>query len=90
VDEAGAALRRLGHDACRAGGQLDEIAEHIVVLDLQRLDAGFLGIGGLQAGNHPPRLVAQFAQFVEFGHGAIADEPAVTLEQRQILGEQTG
>ena len=31
--------------ACMVGGHLDEIAEHVVVLDLQRADAGLLGIG---------------------------------------------
>ena len=32
---------------------LDEIAEHIVVLDLQRLDAGLVGIARLQRGYRP-------------------------------------
>ncbi len=44
MDEAGLGLVRVGHRPCIARGHLDEIAKHVVVLDLQRLDAGFLGI----------------------------------------------
>ena len=56
---------------------LDEIAEHVVVADLQRLDAGRLGISRLQAGDDLAAAVAQAPMLVEIGVGAVADEAAV-------------
>ncbi len=66
-------------------GDLDEIAEHVVVLDLQRLDAGLFGILQLQAGDDPARLVAQRPHLVEFRMGAFAQEAAIALQQRQFV-----
>ena len=43
-------------------GDLDEIAEHVVVPDLQRLDAGLVGVARLQRGDHLARFVAQRAR----------------------------
>jgi hypothetical protein len=48
-------------------GDLDEIADDVVVADLERLDAGGLGIGGLEAGDHSLAVVAQAALLVELG-----------------------
>ena len=67
---------------------LDEIAEHIVVPDLQRAHAGVLGIARLQRGDHPARFVAQRARLVERGVVAGAHEAAVALEMRQLVVER--
>ncbi len=69
-------------------GHLDEIAEHVVVPDLQRAHAGLVGVARLQRGDHPARFVAQRARLVERGVVAGAHEAAVALEQRQFVGER--
>ena len=69
-------------------GDLDEIAEHIVVADLQALDAGVLGIARLHRGDDEARGVAQIAGLVERGLIAFANETAVTLDQWQLLGKR--
>ena len=50
--------RPLGERRRLPRGDLDEIAEHVVVADLQRTDAGLARIAGLQPGNDPAALVA--------------------------------
>ena len=47
------------------GGHIDEIAEHIVELDLQRGNTGLAGIARLQFGNDAPAVIAQAAGLVE-------------------------
>ena len=64
-------------------GHLDEIAENIVVPHLERLDAGRLGIGGLEAGDHLTAAVAKRAVLVEIGIIAVADEAAVAGVERK-------
>ncbi len=56
---------------------LDEIAEHVVVADLERFDPGGFGISRLQTGNHLAAAVAQAAMLIEIGIGAAPDEAAV-------------
>ena len=90
VDEAGLRVRRLRHRRGIAGGDFDEIAEDVVVLDLQRPDAGLLGILQLQAGDDATRLVAQCPDLVELGVGAVAQEAAIAFQQRQFVGERFG
>ena len=87
VDEAGVERRRQ-HALGIAGADLDEIAEHVVVLDAQRADVGVGGVAGLQAGDDPAALVAEAARLVEFGAEAGADEAAVALQVRQVVGER--
>ena len=72
------------------GGDLDEIAEHVVVPDLERADAGFLGIARLQGGDHAAGFVAQRARLVEARVVAFAHEAAVALEGGQFGGERRG
>ena len=67
---------------------LDEIAEHIVVPDLECLDAGVLGIARLHRGDDEAGGVAQIPALVEGGLITLADEAAVALDQRQLLGER--
>ena len=64
VDEGGIE-RRVQQFVAVLGGDLDEIAEHVVVADFQRADAGFLGIARLQRGDDAARFVAQGAHLVE-------------------------
>ncbi len=51
--------RRLHQLLAVLRGDLDEIAEHVVVPDLERLDAGVVGIARLHRGDHAARGVAQ-------------------------------
>src|SRR3974390_3937616 len=69
---------------------VDEITEYVVVPDLQRTDAGLLGIACLQRGDHAARFVAQCAGLVESGVVTFPDEAAIALEQRQFVGERVG
>ena len=71
------------------GGHLDEIAEHVVVPDLQRADAGLLGIARAAAPAMTRRdCVAQRPHLVELGDGAGAHEAAVAFQQRQFVGKR--
>ena len=53
MDETALGFIRVRHRSGIVGRYLDEIAKHIVMLDLQRLDTGFFDIIGLQTGDHP-------------------------------------
>ena len=70
------------------GGDLDEIAEHVVVADFQPAYAGLFGIARLQRGDHAARFVAQRARLVEARVVAFAHESAVALERGQFGGER--
>ena len=70
------------------GADLDEIAEHVVVLDAERADVGLGGVARLQAGDDAAALVAELARLVEVGAMAVADEAAVALQMRQVVGER--
>ena len=89
VDETGV-LRRRQEAFGVVGADLDEIAEHVVVLDLQTANLGLAGVARLQAGNHPAALVAEPPRLVELGVVAVADEAAVALQMRQIWPERGG
>ena len=67
---------------------LDEIAEHIVVADLQALDAGLVGVARLHRRDHEPRGVAQIAGLVQRRLIAFAHKTAVALDERQLLGQR--
>ena len=60
-------MRRLAQDGAMQRGDLDEIAEHVVVAHLQRFDAGRLGVSRLQAGDDLAAAVAQAPLLVEIG-----------------------
>ena len=72
------------------GRHLDEVAEHVVVPDLERADAGLVGVARLQGRDHAARFVAQAPRLVERGLVAGAHEAAVALDQRQLVGERAG
>ena len=59
-----------------------------VVLAQRRLDLAQHAVGRLQPRDHAAALVTQAPRFVERGHCARADKPAVALEQRQIVSER--
>ena len=69
-------------------GDLDEIAEHIVVADFQALDAGVLGIARLHRSDDEARGVAQVAGLVERRLIAFAHKTAIAFDQRQLLGQR--
>ena len=48
-----------------AGAHLDEIAEHLIVLNFERLDAGLRRIGRLQLGEHDLGVGGELAQLVK-------------------------
>ena len=72
------------------GRHLDEIAQHVVVLDLEDADAGVLGVARLQGGNDAARFIAQRARLIERWIVALAHEAAVALEGGQIGRECSG
>ncbi len=47
------------------GGDVDKIAEHVIVPYLQSLNAGVVGVAGLQLRHHLAGFVAQRARFIE-------------------------
>ena len=67
------------------GRDFDEIAEHVVVLDLQRLNAGLFRIAALQPGNQPPAFVTELAELIQFRGVALGDKPAVTGVKGQFV-----
>ena len=81
-------MRRLAQDGAMQRGDLDEIAEHVVVADLQRFDAGRLGVSRLQAGDDLAAAVAQAPMLVEIAVGAVLDEAAVARIDGKRLGER--
>ncbi len=69
---------------------LDEIAQHIVVPDLETLDAGIIRVARLHRGDDEARGVAQAAGLVQRRLIVLAHKAAVALDQRQLLGERAG
>ena len=70
-------------------GDVDEIAEHVVVPDFERPHAGRLGVAHLQRGDDAARLIAQRARLVERRLVSGADETAVAAERRQFVGQRS-
>src|SRR5215472_3813787 len=66
---------------------INEIAEHIVVPDFQRANAGGFGVAHLQARDHAPRFVAQRARPIERRCVAGADKAAVAPQMWQLVSE---
>ena len=73
-----------------AGRHLDEIAEHAVVPDLQRLDVGLVDQPRLQRGDHGAGFGRQRPLGVERGVVALAHEAAVAGEQRRLVVDGRG
>ena len=69
-------------------GDLDEVAQHVVVAHLERADAGLVRVARLQRRHHAARFIAQRAGLVERAVVAGAHEAAVALQIRQIVGKR--
>ena len=87
MDE-GRAMGRLEQRFARRLRRLDEVAEKIVVLDLELPDPRLVGVGRLQFRDHAAAFVAQTQRFVERRKRARANEPAVTFEKRQLVRQR--
>ena len=85
--EEGRVERRLTHPVAVLGRDLDEIAKHIVVANLQCLDAGLGLVPGLQAGDDLTAFVAQGARLVEFGRRTLANEISIAAQVRRALDD---
>src|SRR6056297_4307622 len=64
---------------------LDEVAEHVVVPDLERGDSARLPVLRLKARDHPPAFVAQPAGRVEGRLYPEGDEPAIAGKMRRLF-----
>ncbi len=76
MDE-GLDMRGLAQGGAIGRRDLDEVAEHIVVAHLQRLDGGGVGVSRLQAGDDLAASVAQAPVLVEILAEAVGDEASV-------------
>ncbi len=85
--EEGRVERGLAHPVAVLGGDLDEIAEHIVVANFQRLDAGLGLILRLQPSDDLTAFVAQAPGLVEFGCEPLANEVSIAAQVRRALDE---
>src|SRR5215217_4299279 len=87
MDE-GRVQRRRHQPVAVLRGDLDEIAEHVVVTNLEAFYAGLVGVARLHYGHDQTRGVAEIARLVQRGLIALADETAVALDQWQVFGER--
>ena len=80
---------RLGLQRRRgAGAHLDEIAENLIVLDFQRLDAGLRRVGRLQLRQHHLGIGRELPQLVERGVVARRDETAIAREIGEAVAKR--
>ena len=68
--------------------RLDEIAQHIVVLDLQALNPGRRNIIGLHSGNHAAPLVAQLPRLIQLCIESCGDKAPVSHQQRRFRDQR--
>ncbi len=68
-----------------AGGHFDEIAEHAIVLDLERLDVGLGDEPRLEGGDNGAGFGGKRALGIERVIVAALDEAAIAREQRRVL-----
>ena len=79
----------LGQQFVGIGGrQFDEIAQHRIVLDLQRSDPGLAAIARFQPSDHAARFIAKRARFIQRGMRAGKNEPAIAREEGRLGDEQ--
>src|SRR5579863_3892541 len=69
--------------------RFDVKAEEVVMLDLELPDTCLGSVRRLQFRDHTATFVTQAPRLIKRGQGARADEPAVALEQRQLVGERS-
>jgi len=80
-------MRRVGQRRCLQRSDLHEVTENVVVTHLERLDAGGLCVGRLQARNHLPAAVPQRSEFIQIGAVASAYERPVAGVDGEFVGE---
>jgi hypothetical protein len=81
----------LGHHRVGTLGlDLDEITEHVVVLDLQCIDAGIADVAGLQGGDALPRILGEGTQLVQAAVVSLGHEAAVASQHRQVGSQPAG
>ena len=68
-------------------GDFDVEAEHLVEANLERGDAGALAFALFHGGDDLAAVLAQVAQFVEFGVEAAANDAGIGGQRRRIVGE---
>ena len=68
-------------------GHFQVIAEHLVVADLERGDAGALALALLQRGDVLLATIAEPAKLIQLGVEPRPDDLAVGQERRRALGE---
>ena len=67
----------------------DEIAEHVVVLDLEPGQPSFLGVAVLEISDQTSALIAKRGQFVELGRIFYRNEATVARQDRKLVGKRT-
>ncbi len=90
VDERLLADVGLGHLILEGVGDLDVVAEDLVVADLQRADAGALLFLRLDGGEQPLAAGEDVVQAVDLGVEALADEAALAHGKRRIVYDGLG
>ena len=88
VDE-GIGERLAQHPFGMGGRRFDEIAENVVVLDLQGPDPGRLDILRLQPGDHAAPFVAQLPRRIQIGGMAFGHHSAIAQRHGQVVGQCT-
>ncbi len=83
MDE-GVRQRRLQHPVAVCRRRLDEVAQHVVVLDLEARDAGLLRVIRLHARDHAASFVSQLPRLVQRGVVPRGDEAAVADQQWRV------
>ena len=71
-------------------GNLDMIAEHRIVADLERRDAGRLAVAAFERGNRPPPIRRRGAQRVQRGVIALGDIAALRRIERRRRDQRRG
>ena len=71
-------------------GNLDEIAKHAIMLDLQRADPGFLAIARFHGSDSAAGIARHFAQFIEARIVALRDEATIGSLGRRRGDERAG
>ena len=77
VDE-GLRQRRAHHWIGMARWHINEIAKHIIILDLQRRNSGLVGIPRLQFRDDFPAIGFQASRFIQGGIPAGGNEAAIS------------
>ncbi len=78
------------HPVGVAAADLDVVAVHAVVADLERADAGALALALFQIEQEAVAVLGQVAQFVEFGIVTAGDDAAVADQHRWGFDQRAG